>query len=85
KCIQIAPASPSGWINLAAVQLMRNKVNEAFTSLRKAVELGGEPVRNMLRKDKRFDPVRKSREFQQIAPQIQPADGNLPLIGLPGM
>ncbi len=77
------PGDPQGWANLAALQLVLNKRGEMWVSLGKAVEAGGEPARNMLRKDRRFDPVRNTREFQQLVPPVAPG-GNLGLSPLPG-
>ncbi len=81
----LAPQDPTGWINLAALQLVQNKRGEMFVSLREAVKVGGEPIRTRLRDDKRFDPVRKTPEFQKLAPSRQPTSNNLGLAPLPGM
>lgn len=76
-----APKDPQGWTNLAALQLVLNKRGEMLVSLERAIECGGEPVRNMLRKDQRFDSVRNSPEFQQLVPPQQ----SLGLVPLPGL
>lgn len=62
------PNDVQGWINLAGLQLVLNKRGEMWPSLRKAVELGGESTREVLRKDKRFDTVRNTAEFKKIVP-----------------
>jgi hypothetical protein len=78
------PKDTQGWINLAGLQLALNKRADMWTSLKKAVELGGEPVRNHLRSDKRFDSIRNTPEFKKlIPPKITPS--NLGLAPLPGM
>ena len=83
KYTVLLPKDPQGWGNLAALQLALNKRGEMLVSLQKAVECGGEPARNMLRKDKRFDPVRNTPEFQKIVPSLaQPGSGMTPLPGM---
>jgi len=84
KYTSLKPKDPQGWSNLAALQLILNKPGEMFVSLQKAIEVGGEPARNMLRKDKRFDAIRKSKEFQKLVPSI-PAKGGFGLAPLPGV
>jgi hypothetical protein len=78
------PKDPGGWINLAGLQLVLNKRGEMYVSIQKAIEVGGEPIRNRIRQDKRFDPVRNTKEFQQLVPSKAKA-GNLGLSPLPGM
>lgn len=65
------PKDPNGWTNLAGLQLVRNKHSEMWISLKKAIEVGGEPTRNNLRKDKRFNSIRSTKEFQQLVPPKQ--------------
>jgi len=82
KYIAFKPEDPQGWINLAALQLTLNKGGEMLVSLQKAIECGGEPTRNMIRRDTRFNPVRKTTQFQQLVPPIaQPGAGLAPLPG----
>ena len=71
KYTALAPNDPQGWTNLAALQLALNKRGEMWESLQKAIDHGGEPARGMIRKDKRFAPVRNTKEFQQLVPPIQ--------------
>ncbi|MDZ8119815.1 protein O-mannosyl-transferase family [Pontiella agarivorans] len=78
------PKDAQGWINLAGLQLALNKRGETWPSLRKAVEAGGEPARNALRKDKRFDAVRNTTEFKKIVPPLQTASP-LGLAPIPGL
>ena len=77
------PKDPNGWINLAGLQLALNKRGEMYVSIQKAIEAGGEPVRNRLRKDKRFDAVRNTKEFQKLVPP-KPM-GGMGLAPLPGL
>ena len=61
----------------------RGTQNDLLTrSLKRAIELGGEPVRDVIRKDPRFNPVRENREFKALVPPIQ--QQGLPM-NLPGM
>ena len=71
KYTTLAPTNPQGWTNLAALQLVLNKRGEMLASLQKAIDHGGEPVRNMIRKDKRFAPAHNSKEYQKLIPPIQ--------------
>jgi len=82
KYTSLKPKDPQGWTNLAALQLVLNKRGEMFVSLQKAIECGGEPARNMIRKDKRFDAIRKTKEFQKLVPPS--AQSGLGLTPLPG-
>ncbi|MEI6892285.1 MAG: DUF2723 domain-containing protein [Pontiella sp.] len=66
------PKDPQGWINLAGLQLALNKRNEMGTSLQQAIEIGGEPVREHLRTDKRFDAIRNTPEFKKLVPEKTP-------------
>jgi len=65
------PANPRVWVDLAAVQVALNKQEQAYASLRHAVEIGGEAVRDVIRKDPRFDAVRNNAPFKAIVPPIQ--------------
>ncbi len=73
---------PNGWINLAGLQLILNKRSEMLTSLKKAIEVGGEPVRNRLRTDQRFAAVRNTPEFKKLVPPKQNSMGLAPIPGL---
>jgi tetratricopeptide (TPR) repeat protein len=80
----LKPKDPQGWINLAALKMVMNKRAEVFEMLRQAVDCGGEPARNIIRSDKRFDPIRQAPEYQKIIPAktVQPGSGMLPLPGM---
>ena len=68
KYLQREPANPSVWIDLAAVQAAEHQNNEAVSSLKKAVEFGGETARDTARKDPRFDSIRESAAFKAVIP-----------------
>jgi len=61
------------WIDYGFVQVMLNKPNDGMTSLKRAVELGGEEARAMLREDPRFAKLRSLPEFQTIAKPMSPS------------
>jgi hypothetical protein len=50
--------------------------------LRKAIELGGEPVRDVARKDQRFEKLRTHPEFQKLVPSSSQYDFSLPMPGM---
>ena len=82
KYLAREPSNPKVWIDLAAIQAAMQKTSECMKSLKQAVDLGGEPARDILRKDARFTPVRDTPEFKSLVPPIQ--QQNLPM-GLPDL
>jgi len=70
--IKLKPNDPQGWVNLAALQVSLNKGNECLVSLQRAIQLGGETTRSIIRKDTRFNPIRNTPQFQQLIPPIGP-------------
>jgi len=82
KYIQLVPKDPQGWVNLAGIQVFLKKKNEVFFSLDQAIRLGGEPVRDQLRKNKQFDPIRNTPEFKKrvYSNQMEPLNPQTPLI-----
>ncbi|HPF98601.1 MAG TPA: DUF2723 domain-containing protein [Kiritimatiellia bacterium] len=78
------PANPRVWIDLAAIQAGMQKPDDAIQSISRAVEIGGEPARDMVRKDRRFDGLRDNPRFKALVPQAAQSlpislPGNLPL------
>jgi len=78
RYVQREPNNPRVWTDLAAVQASLQKPAEALKSLRRAIELGGEPVRDIARKDARFNALRDNPEFKALVPQVQ-ANLDLPI------
>lgn len=79
------PSNARVWIDLAAAHAQLRHTNEAVQSLRRAIELGGEAVRDLARKDRRFDPVRDNAGFKALVPPMQ-SRLDLPVnLNLPGM
>lgn len=77
KYTQVQPKDPNGWINLAAYYLSTKQQQPLFDSLKTAVSLGGDPAKNSLRKDTRFNAIRNTKEFKELVPP--PAPLNIPI------
>ena len=60
-------------IELAAVRVVTGRTGLALENIRTAVEKGGEPIRAMVRKDMRFQPLWNDMRFQAIVPPSAPA------------
>ena len=75
------PGQPRIWLDLAAAYSVTQKRGESVRALRRAIEIGGETIRDAARRDQRFDPVRSMPEFQALVPEIPTAriPGNLPI------
>ncbi len=85
KYLTREPTAFKSWIDLAYTQLILNKPQDAFTSLRKAVEAGGEVARGLLRNDPRFAPLRDTPPFKALVPPSKNQDkGTFPLMN-PGL
>jgi len=80
RYLQKEPANPRIWVDLAAVCIANNRTAESLQALQQAIQIGGEPVRDVARKDRRFDSLRENEEFKKLVPPIQAA---LPM-DLPG-
>ncbi len=78
------PSAFKSWIDLGYAQLNLNKPQEAFASLKKAIEVGGEVARSLLRNDDRFAPLRDAPPFKALVPQAKVDMGNYPLMN-PGL
>ncbi|HBA82949.1 MAG TPA: hypothetical protein DCZ95_02530 [Verrucomicrobia bacterium] len=79
------PSNPRVWLDMAAAQAMLNRSNDAIASLKRAIELGGNEVREVARSDQRFAPLRDNPAFRALVPM--PQNFNLPmnLPELPGL
>ena len=56
------------WLDLAAVRTSMGRKDKALEALSEVVEKGGEPIRNVLRKDPRFKPLWNDPKFQKLVP-----------------
>jgi hypothetical protein len=68
KYLTREPNAFKSWMDLAYTQFIINKPQDAFSSLKKAVEVGGEVARGLLRDDPRFAPVRDMPPFKALVP-----------------
>lgn len=81
KYLGRVPSAFKSWIDLAYAQLLLNKPQEAFASLQKAIETGGDVARSLLRDDARFAPLRDTPPFKALVPQVKtPSLDGFPLL-----
>ncbi len=91
KYLEREPADVRVWIDLAAVYANTQKPAESLGAIRKAVELGGNSARDLIRDDPRFAPIRNMPDFNALVPPVQAGmgglGGELPIRGLklPGL
>jgi tetratricopeptide (TPR) repeat protein len=79
---RLKPEDPSGWIDLAALQLFLKQPADMWKTLDKAIAASPERAPDLLRSDPRFDPVRNSEAFMKRVPVKQQQNINTEL--LPG-
>jgi tetratricopeptide (TPR) repeat protein len=66
KYLERSPADIGIWVELSAAQAAMGRVDEALASLSRAVDIGGEPVRQAVRQDKRFGAMQQMPAFQSL-------------------
>lgn len=59
------PRNPRVWFDLACVRAAMGQNDEAFQALREAVAIGGEPMRELARRDGGLAPLRGAPEYAQ--------------------
>ncbi|MDO9540707.1 MAG: DUF2723 domain-containing protein [Kiritimatiellia bacterium] len=65
-------SDPRVWHELGCVQIAIGQPSNAIHSLQQAVAIGGEPIKDVLRKDQRLEPLRASEAIQKLlAPAAQ--------------
>jgi tetratricopeptide (TPR) repeat protein len=74
-------SDPRIWYEMACVQLAMRQPSNVFYALQQALALGGEPVKEMMRKDPRLEPLRASEAFMKLITPPQQQGLNL----LPGI
>lgn len=79
KYLQRVPGDAGQRVSLAKCYVALQQTGAAMTELKQAVQQGGEPVRDIIRRDPGFDPIRGSPSFQALVP---PAPTGMP--GGPG-
>ncbi|MFN2350738.1 MAG: tetratricopeptide repeat protein, partial [Kiritimatiellia bacterium] len=70
KYLQREPSNARARHELACAYLARGQLEEVLRELRRAVDLGGEPMRTALRQDQRLAPLRTNQAFQRL---LEPA------------
>jgi len=60
------------WYELGCVQAVIGQASNAIHSLQQASAIGGEPIKDVMRKDQRLEPLRSSEVFQKL---ITPSQG----------
>ncbi len=72
-------SDPRAWLELAAVHLQNGRQDAALQAVRQAVQSGGEPFKDVLRKDGRLEGLYGNEAFQRlVAPTAQRRLGPLP-------
>jgi hypothetical protein len=61
------PGDYRGWIELGGAEMGCGRIPEALSALTRAVGVGGEPAREILRQDQRFVPLRSRPDFRALA------------------
>ncbi len=72
---------PAVLLDLSAVQFALGKNEAAVQSMARAIQAGGEPVREQIRQDQRFEAVREMPEYRRLVPSA-PANVVLPFTGM---
>ncbi len=79
RYLQREKSDPRAWLELACVQIQLGQNDRALQSLHQAVACGGEPLKDVIRKDTRLDPLRGMQGFQKmVQPTQQPFAPLLP-------
>lgn len=82
KLVKLTPDNAEAWFDLAGVQALLNKTNEALTSLRESLQRSGQRLardtnaanlHNTALTDSRFSALRSSPGFQKIIAEQKPA------------
>ena len=68
--LQREPADARAWKELACVQLAMGQKEQSLQTLRRAVQVGGNPMRESLRQDQRLAPLHSNPNCQKL---LQPA------------
>jgi hypothetical protein len=83
KYLSARPDDLGVQIEMAAVRVALGRTGPALETLKAAVEKGGEPIRAVLRKDARFQPLWNDARFQTLVPPMPAATRRLPFETVP--
>ena len=78
RALELQPGNVKLMTDIAAVNLAMNKPNDTINWIKRAVDLGGEPAREIIRQDQRFGPLQQNPRFQSLVPPARPQNFNLP-------
>jgi tetratricopeptide (TPR) repeat protein len=73
QALAIDPDEPMVLYNIACIQSLAKRYEEALTSLEKAVK-SGLKQKNWLEHDSNLDPLRKSPRYRKLIKQLSPSD-----------
>jgi tetratricopeptide (TPR) repeat protein len=79
RYLAAVPGDFRAWIHLGAAQIALNRPQEGFNALSRAVALGGDGAREVIRQDRRFAALQASPAFRALvipAAAAFPADGS---------
>jgi thioredoxin-like negative regulator of GroEL len=83
KYLEAKPDDLRIQVELAAIRTALGRKDQALQTLRTAVEKGGDPIRSVIRKDMRFQPLWNDVRFQALVPPTAAANLNLPFSTAP--
>ncbi len=72
KYLEREPADARAWHEMACIQLALGRHDQALQTLRRAVGVGGDPLREALRQDQRLAPLRNHPNFQKLLAPAAP-------------
>ncbi|MBI3985664.1 MAG: DUF2723 domain-containing protein [Lentisphaerae bacterium] len=73
RYLQRMPLDTRIWVELSYAQLSLGQKEQAMLSLRQAIQLGGEPVKEHARQDKRFAPLQSDELFRELTAEDNPS------------
>jgi len=66
KALTVKPDATNIWYNLAAIQSLTQDFDGCLKSLKKAIRLGGEAVKEAVWRDRRFNSIRNEEKFGEL-------------------
>lgn len=71
--LQRKPNEPRVWLELAGAEVAIGRNDQALQALERSIQLGGEAVRDLARRDPRLNNLRNDPRFIKLVPSIQPS------------